>query len=135
MSKLTVDSLVEHLNRAAEGVLYMSESDYPFEVVRLKITEPLSPSSLLQKLDMAEDTPVEVLSYGEFYDPTAPDPDWYGEQERAEAARYRSLMQLLEDNLTDINIYRLGEIEIDIYILGQADSGEIIGLSTKAMET
>jgi hypothetical protein len=134
MSHQTTDSLAAALKQASEGLLYMSESDYPYEVVRWE-KAPLTEEFVRQKAAVSSDAPVEIVEFSDFYNPDEPDPDWYGEEEKAEAAKFRHLMKLLVDSLTRLQIFRLGEIEIDIYILGQADGGEIVGLKTKAIET
>ncbi|MEH2207314.1 MAG: nuclease A inhibitor family protein [Nostoc sp.] len=135
MAHTTSDSIIKMLKQAASGVFYTSESDYPFEVVHWKIGEPITTETIRQKTGTREDAPVEVIDLGEFFNPEIPDPDWYGAEEKAEAARYRNLMEILKNHLTNINVYRLGEIEIDIYILGQSKCGDIIGLATKSIET
>jgi hypothetical protein len=37
--------------------------------------------------------------------------------------------------LKDIRGYRVGEIEIDIYVLGKDSSGDVVGLQTLSVET
>ena len=128
-----MDSLVAAIKQASDGLFYMSESDYPYEVIHWE-KAPLTKEFVRYKAALG-DVPIEILAFGNFYNPDEPDPDWYGEEEKAQAVRFRYLMKLLADNLTQLKIYRLGKVEIDIYILGQADRGEIVGLKTKAIET
>ncbi len=137
MTKNILDSLITALQKASEGLLYMSESDYPYKVIRWEGSPEtsLTEEFIRQKAEVSDDTPVEIVEFSDFYDPGAPDPDWYGETEKAEATKFRNLMKLLMDNLAHLKIFRVGEIEIDIYIVGQVDGGEIVGLATKAIET
>ena len=53
----------------------------------------------------------------------------------AECKRYQALVNLLKTHLTDIKVYRVGEVEVNCYILGQTESGNIAGLSTISVET
>jgi hypothetical protein len=132
----THDSLVERLKQAAEGVFYTSESDYPFEVIHWPTNgEPITSETIIEKTGTQKDIAVEVIDFSEFFNVEIPDPDWYGTQEKAEVARYKNLMEILRHHLSNIHVYRLGEIEVDIYILGQSANGDIIGLSTKSIET
>lgn len=44
-------------------------------------------------------------------------------------------MQALKDNLSDISVYRIGQINIDAYIIGQTQDGDLAGVVTKLVET
>jgi hypothetical protein len=41
----------------------------------------------------------------------------------------------MNDNLSGIRIFRFGRIRIDIFIVGRAKSGRLIGVRTFAVET
>jgi hypothetical protein len=136
MAHQTNDSLVERLKQAAKGVVYSSESDYPFEVIHWTGNgEPITAETIIEKTGTQKDVAVEVIDFSEFFNPEVPDPDWYETQEKAEAARYKNLMEILRHYLSNIHVYRVGEIEVNIYILGESANGDIVGLSTKSIET
>lgn len=125
--------LIPLLQKASEGLLYMSESDYPYEVICWEGCE-LTEALLLQKANISPDSPIQRLELSEFVDLDAPDPDWYGEEEKADSAKFRYLMSLIKDNLKDLRVYRVGKIEVQIFILGLLE-GQIMGLKTTAIET
>ena len=60
--------------------------------------------------------------------------DATGEQKET-AERFRQLLQVLSEELSDIAVYRIGAIEIDAYILGRLKDGSYGGLKTKVIET
>lgn len=126
--------MIVSLQKASEGLLFTSESEYPYEVIHWETTEPLTEESFRQQVSIPDGTRVERMESSEFCDPDAPDPDWYGESERADAARFRDLMTLLRDYLSDLEVYRVGEGEVGIYILGRLGNC-IIGLKTTSIET
>ncbi len=49
--------------------------------------------------------------------------------------KFQTLVQTLKDNLNEIKVYRIGAIDIDVYIIGKTQSGDLAGLSTKVVET
>ena len=53
----------------------------------------------------------------------------------AAARRFRHLLGVLETELADLRVYRVGEISIPVYILGRSPSGSWLGLSTRVVET
>ncbi len=49
-----------------------------------------------QQAKVSDETPVETVEFSDFFHPDAPDPNWYGQEEKAQAAKYRHLISLLE---------------------------------------
>jgi hypothetical protein len=49
--------------------------------------------------------------------------------------RFQNLVSVLKQNLSQLQVYRVGNIEIDVYIVGVTDGGGLAGLSTKLVET
>ncbi|WP_013334519.1 nuclease A inhibitor family protein [Gloeothece verrucosa] len=136
MNLTTSNPLVTKLSKASEGLVYISESDYPYEVIHWDNPNvPLTKDLIAQKANISEGTPCSEVAFDDFFNLDAPDPDWYGEEEKQEAAKQRNLMKIMKDHLTDLKVYRFGEVEIAIYIVGKAANGEIIGLKTTAIET
>lgn len=127
--------LINHLKQASEGLLWLSESDYPFETVYWENLNCLDSSKLLQITDHDLSTKVEVKQLEQFFQQATEAKDWYNTQEIAECQRYRALVNLLQTHLKEIQVYRVGEVEIDVYILGKTEFGSIAGLSTKVVET
>jgi hypothetical protein len=126
--------LVLLLQNASQGLLYTSESDYPYEVICWEKPESLTEDWLLQKANFPPDSPIDCFNLDDFCDPDAPDPDWYGEEEKAQSARFSYLMNAIADNLENVKVYRIGKTAIQIYILGQLGQ-QVIGLKTIAIET
>ncbi len=129
------EQIMSELEQATKGLLFMSESDRPFELVRWEGTDEISSSHLRQLTCEAEDAPVTVQSLEEFFLNAASEEDWHNAEQRADAKRYQELTRLLKENLTDLNVYRVGEISIPVYIVGKSASGSWLGLSTHVVET
>src|ERR1700750_1133592 len=128
------EQLIQELEEAARGLLFMSESDYPLEVFKWTAAEPSH--EFLQKL-AGKDSSAEVETQGarEFFRAAASEPDWKGEAELALARRFQALLRLLETALSDLKVYRVGSIDINVYVAGRAPSGNWLGVSTRVVET
>jgi hypothetical protein len=125
------------LGEASSDLLFPSESDYPltpYRWVGAEDTEP-SPKALVQSEGLKADTPVETLTVRELFDPFTQEREGSTEDERAEAEQYRALVALLEDGLRHLRVYRVGKVDIDVYVLGQHPSGNWLGLKTHVVET
>jgi hypothetical protein len=61
--------------------------------------------------------------------------DPYDTQAQRIRPRYEELVLLLERRLRDVKVYRVGRTEIDCFVLGLDDHGNLAGLKTIAVET
>lgn len=53
----------------------------------------------------------------------------------ATAAKFDALKNKLNSELTDLKVYRFGDVNISTFIVGRAKSGELVGLLTGQVET
>lgn len=126
---------IDQLKKASDGLLWTSEADYPFEVFTWDNADTFTPALLLERAGYPRDAPVKVLTLDEFFTPATTEKDWHNEEEKAQVKRYQNLVTTLKQNLNDIQVYKVGEVQMDVYIPGKTDTGTIAGLSTKAVET
>jgi len=61
--------------------------------------------------------------------------DWHDEEEREMMQRFQNRVSVLKQNLWQLQVYRVGNTNIDAYIVGVTPSGDWTGLSTKLVET
>ncbi|MBC1218672.1 nuclease A inhibitor family protein [Nostoc sp. UCD121] len=126
--------IVEKLKEASTGLLMMSESDYPFEVVQWEGAAPATPEKILQ-LTGSQNLPVEVVELDYLFRNCAFEQEWHNDSQKQDVKRFQTLIQTLKDNLSDIKVYRVGQINIDAYIIGQTKDGDLAGVVTKLVET
>lgn len=129
------NAITTQLKQASEGLLFISETDAPFEVIQWQTQGELTPAKLLQLTEHPPDAPVEIVSVDEFFDTHTAEEDWHDQEERETVKRFQNLVSVLKQNLSQLQVYRIGSVEIDAYIIGMTDDGELAGLSTKVVET
>ncbi len=125
------EEILEELRRAADGLWYMSESDYPLEVVRVEGAEEPSHERLREAAGAERDAPVETRRLEEFFRDSAA----VRAGERPTAASFEGVLRALRENLTDLRVYRIGSVNIAVYVLGRGASGDWLGLRTRVVET
>ncbi|MFZ0062879.1 MAG: nuclease A inhibitor family protein [Pyrinomonadaceae bacterium] len=113
------EEIVESLSRAAAGLLFMSESDYPFEVIQWEGSKGLTPDFIRSLTDEAEDCPVQELEVEDFLS----------------AGRYQRLLMTLQSQLSNLKAYKVGRINMPVYLVGRSSEGSWLGLSTRVVET
>jgi hypothetical protein len=125
------------IERAAAGLLMPSESDYPFELVRFpQLTgASLEPAELLAALQLPADSPVETTTLDHLFRNVAVPHDWHDEVQQQQVPRFQALRQAILEHLSDVQVFRVGEVQVGVYILGRTDGGEWAGLKTTLIET
>ncbi len=137
MTSKPAPPLLDTLGKATFGLLFPSESDAPLTPYTFpgpKGAEP-TPEALLLAEHLPRDTPVETITVADLFDPFAKLDEDASDEDKAEAARYRCLIELLSQELTDLRVYRVGAVDIDVYILGKDPCGAWLGLKTHVVET
>ena len=131
---MTDEQLIEALREATRGLTMMSESDYPLEVFKWGGEEP-SEEFLRGLTGEAADAPVETKSAADLFRVPASEAEWKNAEQLADARKFQTLRRLLEENLQDLRVYRVGSVNIPVYVAGRTASGEWVGVSTRVVET
>ncbi len=124
------DDLTAKLRDACEGLMYISETDAPITLFTAQ-----KDVDIVQQLTNGKKEAVDELSSSAFFEKLTRAREWHGDRERARAKKFLDLQKLIEENLTDVKVYRIGKIRIEIYIVGRDTDGRLIGVSTNAIET
>jgi hypothetical protein len=123
------------LERLADGLLLISETDAPLVPFVWPQPLPWSPGALLAAAGQPADTPLEVVAAGDFFARLSATRPGQTPEERASARRFGRLAAWLESHLADVQVYRVGAIAIDTTIAGRHPQGRIVGLTTRQVET
>ena len=112
--------LLEELKHASTGLFVMSESDYPFELIQWSGETAITPEYLCRVSDRPAGTRIEETDTKRFL----------GENER-----FRKLQAVIESSLADVKVYKVGTINIPVYIVGRSPEGNWLGVSTRLIQT
>ncbi|HEY1015462.1 MAG TPA: nuclease A inhibitor family protein [Herpetosiphonaceae bacterium] len=130
-----VSKILQDLERLSEGLLFPNESDYPLEPFAWRSRKPFSAEALVGECDYPEGTAVETVEVDYFFRNVIQDQEWHTPEESEKVRRFRELLAYLKAELTEIQVYRVGAISIDAYILGKTADGHVVGLKTTLVET
>jgi Nuclease A inhibitor-like protein len=123
----------ERFDQLTEGLLFMSETDAPltyFELSPEKSQEwpPSTGGQFLQLIGEGMATHVEELAPEKFFRDLRP-----GNEDRED--QVAALQKAMTGELRNLEGFRVGEIQINIFVLGTDDSGKVVGLQTLSVET
>jgi hypothetical protein len=127
--------LFRALARASSGLLFPSESDAPLTPYRWRGPGEPSPGALLAAEGFAPGTLVETVAVEDFFAGVTEAREGADAADRAEADRFRALVDLLARDLAGLRAYRVGVVDVDAFVLGRHPSGAWLGLRTHLVET
>lgn len=122
------DALVARIDAATDGLWLLSESDYPLEPVSWpgQGAAAASPEAMLQLLGLPATTPIGLETFDRMIERLG-----YSN----EPARVAELRALMEDNLTGLVFYEVGEIQVHAYVVGVSACGGVVGFTSISIET
>ena len=123
------------LKKATENLVYISETDADILPFCGKISETLDSNSLLSQIEYPLNSPIEERDFEDFFERLIKIQTWFDEDHEAIAKGFLKLKNLLVANLKDLKVYKIGKIDIDIYVVGIDEENNIMGIKTKAIET
>jgi hypothetical protein len=98
----------------------LSESDYPFETICWDGEKPITPEHLRQVSGSPPDCPIEETDLGLFFQ---------------NSAGLQNVVGFIRDNLANVKVYKVGLINIPVYIVGRSPAGNWLGLATRVVQT
>jgi nuclease A inhibitor-like protein len=131
-------ALRARLESAAEGLVYTSESDRPFEWFFLPggaAGWPYGVDEFARRLGAAPGEKREERSLEHFLARHIETSDPYDVEAQRIRPRYEALHQVLEESLGEVRVFRLGTMEVRCYAVGGDGRGNLAGLRTIAIET
>lgn len=117
----------EALQQAAKGLLYPSEQDNPFKAIlwsKAFVGKEALDAATVKKLVKAQTgTKVETQTLDDFFAPVSTD------------AGFEGLKSALKQNLTGLQVYRIGGTDKQVYVVGKTPEGDFAGVVTRVVET
>lgn len=133
---MTKEELIAQLREKIDGLYFPSESDFPFEVIVWEnfADDLFNTEKWLAQNGFPTDSPIENTSIDYLFRNLSVEQEWHDEVQKEQVAQFKTLQEFLQANLTDLTVYRVGRIEITIFIIGKFGN-DVIGLKTQAVET
>ena len=124
---------LQQIKDASEGLLFISETDHPFEVVEFKSDN--IEKEIKRLAQKPADALIEKQAIDYFFRNMVKTYPGYSEEQQSIAFRFLKLQELLKQALKDVQVYRVGSIQVDVFIIGRLHDGSFGGLKTKVVET
>lgn len=122
------------LLKDSNGLLYPSESDYPFEYFHNGQVFSLPSAQQFIRLIGQQTQPVTQVGFDEFFNKLIGNLRTSG-AEKETIRRYQLLRKAFKNKFTNLTVYRVGQIQVQVYIVGVNSTCGMAGLKTISIET
>lgn len=130
-----IKELQRQIAAACDGLIYISETDAPVQPLVASDLDADILTVLMEDAGKPPDTNPEKISLDRFFERLIRIEAWFGSRDIARAERFRSLLELLRNELSDLRAYRVGEVNVRYFVVGRDAAGRLVGIKTAAVET
>jgi hypothetical protein len=120
-----------------QDLLLVSESDEILsflEIEKETLNEDFDIKKITNRLNFNNEV-VTIYDIESFFENLIEIKEWYGEYEIGQAKLFMALFQFLNENLTDMKMLEIGEISIQIYLIGKTNDNRFIGFQSQKIQT
>lgn len=136
---MTGPELKALLQSLVSGLLYMSETEYvlmPFLWEdREGDTQSITSELLRAYRQIPNSEPIQEVPFADFFAPAVTEQEWFEPEDRESAERFRQLVHVLQTNLTDLKVFKVGRVRKGVYVIGRTADGYLAGVFTMVVET
>lgn len=135
ITNLPGSELSKQIEKAIVGLYYVSETDAEIKSFVGEKAEAVGKETILSQSESATDSPIEEKDFTAFFARLTAIQNWFGDEEIETAKKFTQLKELLEKNLRDLKVFKIGKAELDVYVVGLDAENNLLGIKTKAIET
>lgn len=129
-------SIVKDLEKLSKDLIYISETDGTFEVLDWSDAEQMeTEDDLLMYLNLPANTFIRHGEVEDFLKYMGTIKDYHSEERKQMAKQYQQLQVYIDKNLANPIVFKVGEIEEDVYIVGENPDGGYVALKTFIVES
>ncbi|MGB3295899.1 MAG: nuclease A inhibitor family protein [Phormidesmis sp.] len=139
----STSELKAQLEAACKDLWWRSEADYPLTVVWQSAADvsaasdgsSLNSELVRQLMSCDDDAEVEEGNVEGFFERSLTPHAWHTDEDKARISRLQHLKTLLTTALVNPQVYRCGEAEVSMSVLGRTSEGHVAGVQTTVVET
>lgn len=129
------NDLAKRIKKATKDLYYISETDSEISPFTGGRAASVSKEVLLSQTGNTVNSEIEERNFEEFFTRLTKIQDWFGDEEKETAQKFSDLKELLQKELKDLKVFKVGKIELDVYVVGLDAEGVLTGIKMKAVET
>lgn len=127
--------LIDEIESLCKGLIYISETDARVVAFTAGIASEVTSLMLVKIADINSGSQCEEADFETFFDRLTAVHEWYTSEQKKNTKKFARLRDLLNANLSDLNVFRFGKIQIEIFAVGLDAEGNLVGIRTRSVET
>lgn len=127
--------IIAKLKHGVEGVEFISETESPVEVFVWREVKEITADYVRERSGKPLEALVSEMTVDEFFAAAISEYEGQSDVGRASAMRFRALVQIIKECLSDARVYLIGARRKDVFIIGRSADETVIGLRTQVVET
>lgn len=125
----------DRIEKACRGLVYISETDSEVEPFRGAKTDGTGPEEFRRSAEIGAEPEIESGDVEDLIERLSQERDWHSKRDEQNANGFKELFSILKKELKDLRLYRVGRIQVEIYVVGIDRKGRMRGVKMRAVET
>lgn len=122
--------------RATTELVYRSETETPFAAVQDSVPRSeFEAINARELVGLGSEKSVRELSVAAFFAELTEAQEWHDAAEKQAVERCRTMHRIFTDTLASSKVFKIGEVQVTILIVGRTSDGYWVGARTEAVET
>lgn len=130
-----MEQFEKQLKTACRSLRYISEIDSPVEPFFGSAAVTDMQAVLLGRSASLKRSAIRELPFTTFFDRLTKKKDWHTKDDEKRLNGFRKLRSLLEKHLRDLRVFKIGDVRIEIYVVGSLEDDRLAGVKMNAVET
>lgn len=126
-----IELLKKELSAKVENLLFPSETDFPIKTVSFSGVQDIQTTLKAEEPEIA----LTEINFDEFSVMYGTQKDWQNPLQREFAKEFGDALRLMSEQLQNTEVFRFGTVRANIYVVGQANDSDWVGLKTTIVET
>ena len=125
------NTAISALKKAVEGLLYTSETDEPLHTCSWKGGGGSPHRREAARTHWSDPSDkVEEASLDDFFSTQTEGYEGQGDEEKDKARKFKDLLDAIKAHLSHIKAFRVGDVNVRYYVVGETKQGEWAGIWT-----
>lgn len=129
------DKILSEISRACDGLVYISETDAEITSFLNERANDETHEEILSHITSGSNNDIEEIDFQFFFERLIAEKGWHGAKEKERAQKFRALKSTLEDNLSELRVFKIGRVRKEIFVVGRDKDNRLMGVRTESVET
>jgi hypothetical protein len=129
------ERILSELESITKGMIFVSETDSEVSPFIMSKEEFYELGDLSARAIDEESEKIEQFDANSFLDKMKKTEEWFSRREIENSRKWKELKKFFRKNFNEIKGIKIGRVRKEIYLFAETESGKIVGVKMKSVET